>query len=118
MQTDPASQPEGVYFDVSPVAQMAGFSLPVMVTQDLHLRLLPDVTERAAGKTYLGRLTDVLILARESVQAGGFDQARTPFQVFLSERTPNGSWRTSRLELWCCRQGKGYVIGWPDDFWL
>jgi hypothetical protein len=118
MQTDPASQPPGAYVDVSPVAQMLGFMLPVMITQDLHARLLPDEVERDAGESYLERLAETLSLAYEAVQNERFDATRTDFQMHLHERDPAGAWCTSQLDLWCCRQGKGYVIGWPEDFWL
>lgn len=106
------------YVDVSVLAAEFGFAYNVMLTQDLHLRLLPDPFEKLKGETYVRRLGEVLFLAYEVIQSGSLNGNRIVFQVYLKERIGLGRWQTSRLDLWCCRQGKGYVIGMPDDFWL
>lgn len=118
MKIDLFSQPENGYVDVSLLARELGFKLPVMLSYEVHFRLLPDEAENQAGESYLHRLLEVLSLALEAVEAQPGNETRTPFYAYLLERPFTGHWLTSRMVLWCCRQGKGYVIGRPEDRWL
>jgi hypothetical protein len=115
MPKDPTSQIENAYVNVSSPAGELGFTLPVMISYAVHFRLLPDEAENAAGESYLHRLLEVLSLAVEAVQVQDRKGARTAFHVYMHKRIVTGHWLTSRVELWCCRQGKGYVIGLPED---
>jgi hypothetical protein len=116
MEVDmPTSQIENAYVNVSVPARELGFTLPVMISYTVHFRLLPDEVENAAGESYLHRLLEVLSLAVEAVKVQDRKETRTAFHAYLHERTVTGHWLTSRVELWCCRQGKGYVIGLPED---
>ncbi len=98
------------YVDVSRVAAEFGFRQAVIIT-----RLLPDEAETAAGESYLYRLGEVLSQALDAVQATGTGQTSWSFQAFLWEREASGQWSLNRLELRCYRQGKGVVLGFPED---
>ncbi len=103
------------YVDVSRVAAEFGFRQAVMITRPLHIRLLPDEAETAAGESYLYRLSEVLSQALDAVQTVRTGQSSWSFQAFLWEGEASGQWSLNRVELRCCRQGKGYIIGFPDD---
>jgi hypothetical protein len=118
MSKDPTSHIQNAYVNVSVPARELGFTLTVMISYAVHFRLLPDEAENAAGESYLHRLLEVLSLAVEAVQAQDRRETRTAFHAYLHERTITGHWLTSRVELWCCRQGRGYVVGLPEDRWL
>ena len=118
MSKYPTSHIENAYVNVSLPARKLGFTLPVMISYAVHFRLLPDEAENAAGESYLHRLLEVLSLAVEAVQAQDRRETRTAFHVYLHERMITGYWLASRVELWCCRQGRGYVVGLPEDGWL
>ncbi len=103
------------YVDVSRVAHEFGFRRPVMITQGLHAQLLPTDQETAAGESYLYRLGEVLSQALEAVRATRTGQSSWSFQVLMHISYASGQWYLRRLELCCCQQGKGYVIGDPQD---
>ena len=55
---------DGVLVDVSPVAQEAGFKIPVALTGTLWARLEPSEADNARGQSVEGRLWDVLNVLR------------------------------------------------------
>jgi hypothetical protein len=115
MKINSDSQEDNSYVNVSILAREMGFKRPVMLSLDVHHRLLPDQYENAAGQSYLHRLLEMLSFAMEAIEAHKGNEIRIPFQAFLLERAATGHWLTLRVELWCCRQGKGYVIGRPEE---
>ncbi len=109
---------EQTYVDVSKVAEKIGFERPVIITCDLHSRLMPDEQETEAGEDYKNRLEEVLSKALEAVHRAEPDVGRITFRAYLHERFSTGQWKLAQLDLWCCRQGKGFVLGYPEDFLL
>jgi hypothetical protein len=106
------------YVNVSILARDMGFKRQVMLSLDVHHRLLPDQYENAAGESYLHRLLEMLSIAIDVIEAHKGNEIRIPFQALLLERAATGHWLTIRVELWCCRQGRGYVIGRPEEWGL
>jgi hypothetical protein len=55
---------DGVLVDVSPMAEEAGFKVPVALTDSLWARLEPSERDQQLGQSIEGRLWDVLMVLR------------------------------------------------------
>jgi hypothetical protein len=55
---------DGVLVDVTPVAEQAGFKVPVALTDTLWARLEPSEADQQLGQSVQGRLWDVLNVLR------------------------------------------------------
>src|SRR5579871_6822931 len=62
---------DGVLVDVSPIAEEAGFKLPVAHTAALWARLEPSDRDQQLGQSIQGRLWDVLFVLRFMVVSCG-----------------------------------------------
>jgi hypothetical protein len=55
---------DGVLVDVSSIAQVAGFKVPVALTAAVRARLEPFERDASNGQSFEGRLRDILMLLR------------------------------------------------------
>lgn len=74
---------DGVLVDVSPIAEQAGFKVPVALTDSVWARLEPSERDAQLGQSVEGRLWDVLMVLR--VHASTSDADIVNFEVVIAE---------------------------------
>jgi len=72
---------DGVLVDVTPIAQEAGFKVPVALTDSVWARIEPSERDAQLGQSVEGRLWDILMVLRSF--AGDTDLVT--FEVIIAE---------------------------------